>query len=121
MKKFILSAVAAGALAIGSAASAQDIGSVLGAILGAGQQPYGSVYIDRYGRQVGIDQFGRHVLLQSNGIVGYDAWGRAIYGNVLGSGNRAVDQVVRSVQLGDNDGDGVLNMHDRLPNDPANH
>ena len=125
MKKFIYSAVAAAAVAVGGAASAQDLGGVLGSIFGFGTPPVatgvqpGTVYIDRFGRQVAVDQFGRHVLLQQNmGIIGYDAWGRAIYGNVgARSSNRAVNEVVRSAQLGDSDGDGVINMHDRMPHD----
>ena len=36
MKKYILSAVAAGGLALGGAASAQDLGPILGSILGYG-------------------------------------------------------------------------------------
>ena len=123
MKKFILSAVAAGALAAGGAASAQDLGGVIGSIFGFGTPPValqpGSVYIDQYGRQVAIDQFGRHRLLQSAvGIVGYDAWGRPVYGNIgARSGNAAVNATVHAAQTRDNDGDGVPNMYDRMPND----
>jgi len=123
MKKFILSAVAAGALAVGGAASAQDLGGVIGSLFGFGSPPAavqpGSVYIDQYGRQVAVDQFGRHRILQSAvGIVGYDAWGRAIYGNIgARSGNAAVNATVNAAQTRDNDGDGVINMYDRMPND----
>lgn len=125
MKKFILSAVAAGALAVGGAASAQDLGSAIGSLFGFGTPPVavqpGSVYIDQYGRQVAVDQFGRHRILQSAvGIVGYDAWGRPVYGHIgARSGNRAVGAVVGAAQTRDNDGDGVINMHDRMPNDPS--
>ncbi len=123
MKKFILSAVAAGALAVGGAASAQDLGGVIGSIFGFGSPPAtvqpGSVYFDQYGRKVLVDQFGRHRLLQSTvGIVGYDAWGRPVYGNIGSrSGNAAVNATVLSAQTRDNDGDGVPNAHDRMPND----
>ncbi len=123
MKKFILSAVAAGALSVGGAASAQDLGGVIGSLFGFGSPPAaaqpGSVYIDQYGRQVAIDQFGRHRILQSAvGIVGYDAWGRPVYGNIASrSGNRAIGAAVSAAQSGDNDGDGVINMYDRMPND----
>ena len=114
MKKFILSALAAGALAAGSAASAQDLRSMFPGVFGeqppavAGAYPYGSVYIDRYGRQVFVDQYGRHVL-QSNGNVygstGYDAWGRPIYNNPYGG------------TYYDRDGDGVADSRDRWPTD----
>lgn len=123
MKKFILSAVAAGALAVGGAASAQDLGGVIGSLFGFGSPPAavqpGSVYIDQYGRQVAVDQFGRHRILQSAvGIVGYDAWGRPVYGQIGSrSSNSAVRAVVGAAQAGDNDGDGVINLHDRMPND----
>lgn len=123
MKKFILSAVAVGALAVGGAASAQDLGGVIGSIFGFGTPPAtvqpGSIYIDQYGRQVAVDQFGRHRLLQSAvGIVGYDAWGRPVYGHIGSrSGNAAVNAVVNAAQTRDNDGDGVINLHDKMPND----
>lgn len=158
MKKTILAAMAAGALAVGGAASAQDFGTVLSNIFGfgtpnynhntypsqygyptynnrgtpavvAGTQPYygnygqygqypqygqsgtygNQVYVDQYGRQVYIDQYGRQVIVQSNtgtqGITGYDAWGRPVYGTTYG--NRTWDR----------DGDGVADASDRWPND----
>jgi hypothetical protein len=151
MKKLIVMAAAAGALAVGGAASAQDFGSVLGSIFGfgtpqysygtpqypygapqypyggsspavvAGTVPYGStVYVDQYGRQVHVDQWGRHVVIQqqpqsSTYIVGYDQWGRPIYGaSPYGSntyGNYAY------ANPNDRDGDGVLNRYDRWPDD----
>jgi hypothetical protein len=125
MKKFILSAIAAGALAAGSAASAQDLGTVLGTILGAGQQqhPAGSVYIDPYGRQVAVDQWGRHVLVQPNtgshAITGYDAWGRPIYERqTLADRLRSINRYGESQRYADSDGDGVANAQDRWPADP---
>ena len=44
MKKFILTAVAAGALAAGGAASAQDLGGILSGIFGYGGQPTYQTY-----------------------------------------------------------------------------
>jgi hypothetical protein len=126
MKKFIFSAVAAGALAVGGAASAQDVGDVLTNILGSfgvpvygtQQQQSGSVYVDQYGRQVMIDQYGRHVLVQPNTVYGntvygntvYDAYGRPVYTTPNGSYAYANPR--------DRDGDGVRNRLDRWPDDP---
>jgi hypothetical protein len=120
MKKFILSAMAAGALAVGGAASAQDVGDVLTNILGSfgvpiygTQQQPGSVYVDQYGRQVYIDQYGRQVLVQPNTVYGstvYDAYGRPVY--TTPNGNYAY------ANPRDRDGDGVRNRLDRWPDDP---
>lgn len=133
MRKFILSALAAGALGLAGAASAQDLGAVIGSIFGfgtptyptygndipavvAGTVPYGStVYVDQYGRQVTIDRYGRQVLVQPStnyGITGYDAWGRPIYGYGSAYGNYAL------ANPNDRDGDGVVNWNDRWPDDP---
>lgn len=100
MKKWILSTVAAGALAVGGAASAQDLGSVInsviGSVFGTQQSNYGTntYYTDQYGRQVYIDQYGRHVVVTQYpsttypsatypatvyGAVTTDAWGRPVY------------------------------------------
>lgn len=111
MKKFILGAVAAGALAIGGAASAQDLGAVIGSLFGYGTPQYGystsqpavvagtqygtqygapygaTVYSDQYGRRFYYDQYGRQVVLNgatygtNQAIVGYDSWGRPVYGS----------------------------------------
>lgn len=91
MKKLIATSIAACALAAGGAASAQDLGSVLANILGLGMPTYqqgtpavvaGQVYADQYGRRFYYDQYGRQVYLQSSQhIVGYDSWGRPIYGS----------------------------------------
>jgi hypothetical protein len=117
MKKILLSAAAAAALAFGGAASAQDLGSVLGQILGYGSPTYnntypnnGTVYVDQYGRQVTIDQYGRQVLVQPNanqqyGLTGYDAWGRPVYGYITGRADQ------------DSDRDGVDDGNDRWPTD----
>ena len=122
MKKFVLSTLAAGALAFGGAASAQDLGGVLSSIFGfgtpsypvynsgatpavvAGTQSYGTVYVDQYGRVLNVDQYGRQVIAQSGpqATTGYDAWGRPIYGY-------GYEQ--------DRDGDGVADIRDRWPND----
>lgn len=166
MRKSIIMAVAAGALAVGGAASAQDLGSVLGSIFGYGnaypgygtsqstpavvagtvpyygnQTPYGTpqygstvpygttVYQDQYGRRFYYDQYGRQVMLdqpttqQQYGIVGYDAWGRPVYGTTStttygtygtygSNGNSAY------ATRNDRDGDGVVNWNDRYPDDP---
>jgi hypothetical protein len=108
MRKFIYSAVAAGALAFGGAASAQDIiGNVLGSILGnvgttgaapavvaPGSYPYGTVYTDQYGRRVQVDQYGRHVVIDNN------VYGNNVYGTQGSHGGRvAYDQYGRSIAL----------------------
>lgn len=123
MKKLIATALAAGALATGGAASAQDIGGIVANILGLGAPQYsygygtpgavaGQVYQDQYGRQFYYDQWGRQVFMQSapQQIIGYDNWGRPVYGNsgVYAYGGRGWDV----------DGDGVANNRDRWPSDP---
>ena len=93
MRKYIATAIAAGALAIGGAASAQDFGSILSNIFGFGTSSQsssgtpavvaGTVYQDQYGRRFYYDQYGQQVYLQDSQqqqIVGYDSWGRPIYG-----------------------------------------
>ena len=111
MKKFILTAAAAGALALGTtAASAQDLGTVLNNILGSvvTQQQYNNVYTDQYGRTVYVDQYGRHILAQAenNGqvITGYDRWGYPIYNGRIAS------------HPWDRDNDGVSNGRDGWDN-----
>lgn len=141
MKKIILGAVAAGALAIGGAAAAQDLGAVLSNIFGypsyqtypaqpaygpsipavvAGTQPYGygtgsrTVYTDQYGRQYYYDQYGQQVIVsqgQSSQIIGYDNWGRPVYGTTR-SNNYAWGG-----NTWDRDGDGIANTRDRWPDD----
>jgi hypothetical protein len=105
MKRFILSAVAVGALALGGAASAQDIfglGNVLPQILGnvglggvggvgsdipavvAGTpQAGGSVYADAYGRRIYVEPSGRQVALDANGTY-VDQFGRRVYVDAYG-------------------------------------
>lgn len=91
MKKTVLSMLAAGALAAGGAASAQNLGDIVGSLFGfgapgygsgipavvAGTQPHGTVYVDPYGRHVMIDPYGRHVLVDPyGGHVMVDPYGR---------------------------------------------
>jgi len=130
MKKFIATAIAAGAMAAGGAASAQDLGSVIANILGFGTPTYNQgynhgygygtpavvaprqqIYADQYGRQFYYDQYGRQVYLNSTTqqIVGYDSWGRPIYGQ----GHYAYGG--QSYNAWDRDGDGVANSRDRWP------
>lgn len=137
MKKFVLTAIAAGALAAGTAASAQDLGTVLGSIFGYGQPTYSQgipavvagtqqVYTDNYGRQYYYDQYGRQVYVnngvQQQQIVGYDQWGRPIYGQVYGNSgyvyNNGQYAYGGQYRRWDRDGDGVANRDDRYPDDP---
>jgi hypothetical protein len=140
MKKTILSAVAAGALAVGGAASAQDlgtaIGNVLGSVFGAPTYNYGNngyyghgtaipgvvatpsygyntTYVDAYGRQVYVDPYGRHIVQQNHNLYGgvtYDAWGRPVY-------NQSYGTYAYGGNSWDRDGDGIANTRDRWPND----
>lgn len=94
MKKFIYSAVAAGALAFGGAASAQDPLGVLGTILGniglggtTGVYPgvvaqgQGQLHIDQYGRTFYYDQYGRQVYVGSDSSYGSNVYGgTTVYG-----------------------------------------
>jgi hypothetical protein len=143
MKKFVLTAIAAGALAAGTAASAQDLGTVLGSIFGYGQPTYsqgipavvagtqqGTVYTDSYGRQFYYDQYGRQVFMNNTNtqqIVGYDQWGRPVYGStsasVYGANNYPYPNGNYAYGSGtyrrwDRDGDGIANRDDRYPDDP---
>jgi hypothetical protein len=126
MKKTILAAVAAGALAVGGAAGAQDLGSIISNIFGLGQSVYGNgplvgsvpsgatIYADQYGRQFYYDQYGRPVFVEggTQPIVGYDNQGRALYGGTVFPGQYGAQS-----GLVDRDGDGVADVHDRWPND----
>ncbi|HVE53615.1 MAG TPA: hypothetical protein VNB23_09560 [Ramlibacter sp.] len=146
MKKSILAAAAAGALAFAGAASAQYYGGYgypsysapIPAVV-AGTQPYGhhgnhnnypytqgsyggQAHVDPYGRQVMIDQYGRHVLVQPNtgsyAITGYDQWGRPIYGTTTyGTTTYGTTTYGYSGRSWDRDGDGVADAQDRWPND----
>lgn len=119
MKKLILSVVTVGAMAVGGAASAQDIlGSVLPQILselGAGRvyvDPYqngpdlsGGSYTDAVGRKVYLDKDGHPSYVEQGGaLIPYSA-----------AGNVAA---VNAPRRGDRDGDGIPNRWDRYPDDP---
>ena len=92
MKKFILTAAAAGALAFGGGASAQDlgtaIGNVLGSVFGAPSYNYGT-YGQPYGtnhNQYGYNQYGQVIpgVVATTPSYGYnttyvDAYGRQVY------------------------------------------
>jgi hypothetical protein len=100
MKKWILSTVAAGALAVGGAASAQDLGSVINSVIGSvfgTQQSYSygtnTYYTDQYGRTIYVDQYGRHLIAQPNAGVTYDQWGRPVYNSQVYQGQVYQGQV----------------------------
>ena len=136
MKKFILSAVAVAAFAIGGAAQADVIDSVGTAISRIfnipydasrpGAAPIANVYTDAYGRRFQVDAAGRHILLDRSYR---DQWGRTVY---LGANNQPVyiEQNGQLIPYGsvsgdyamgpmdDRDGDGVPNQYDRAPYDP---
>jgi hypothetical protein len=139
MKKFITAAVAAGALAAGGAASAQDFGSIIANIFGLGQPTYtqpnygygtyggpavvapqAQIYADQYGRRFYYDQYGRQVYLsaapqqqQQQQIIGYDSYGRPVYG----SSSYAYGGTYNGYNSWDRDGDGIANTRDRWPDD----
>jgi hypothetical protein len=146
MKKLIATAFAAGAMTIGGAASAQDFGSVIADIFGFGTPTYshsapavvgGQIYADQYGRHFYYDQYGRQVFVQNTQqqqIVGYDSWGRPVYGNATQPqpaqritgydswgrpiyGNAGVYAYGNNNNNWDRDGDGVANHRDRWPDD----
>ncbi|MCG2594440.1 hypothetical protein LZ009_16810 [Ramlibacter sp. XY19] len=138
MKKFILSAVAVGALAIGGVAQADvidSVGNTISRIFGvpydarpAGSAPIVSgVYTDAYGHRFGYDAAGRQVPLDQYGSY-RDQWGRTVY---LGANNQPLytEQNGQLVPYGpvsgpyalgpqyDRDGDGIPDGYDRYPND----
>src|SRR4051794_20646703 len=118
MKKLLFSAVAAGALVVGGAASAQDPGAVLKSGLGIGVPTYGSPqyaygnpppyvvdpvqgngsggWIDAYGREVVVTPYGRQLAggapVAAAGVTGYDVYGRPIYGNISQAGRFGRDR-----------------------------
>lgn len=147
MKKFILSAVAAGAMAVGGAASAQDfgtaIGQVLGSVFGAPTYNYGNY--GNYGTY-GYNQYGQVIpgVVATTPSYGYnttyvDAYGRQVYVDRYGRhvvqqsavphgavGYDAWGRPVYSQPYGtyaygsnswDRDGDGIANTRDRWPDD----
>lgn len=141
MRKLIAAAIAATALGAGTAATAQDLGAILGGIFGYGSGTPAvvagtgsTIYQDNYGRRFYYDQYGRQVYLQDQQqqqIVGYDQWGRPVYGQeqqIVGYDNygRPIYGTPRAYVYGgqypqyssnDRDGDGVPNWRDRWPDD----
>lgn len=137
MKKSILSALAAGALAIGGAAHADlidGIGGTISRIFGvpydprpAAEVPITNIYTDNDGRRYQVDAAGRRMPLDQFGSY-RDAWGRTVY---LGANRQPIfmEENGRLVPYGnpggsyamapsyDQDGDGVANQYDRYPQD----
>ena len=104
MKKFILTAVAAGALAAGGAASAQDIGSVIGSIFGYGQpQPTYQTYpgYPTYSNR-GIPAVVAGTQpsnTQPYGVYGANVYGNNPYGGTTYGSQVYVDQYGRQVMI----------------------
>ncbi|RYF16977.1 MAG: hypothetical protein EOO30_08960 [Comamonadaceae bacterium] len=138
MKKFILSAIAVGAFAIGGVAQADvidGVGNTISRIFGIPYNPAPSgavpiangVYTDAYGRRIHVDAAGRHIPLDQFGSY-RDQWGRTVY---LGANQQPayVEQNGRLMPYGgvadtyamgpshDHDGDGIANQYDRFPQD----
>jgi hypothetical protein len=133
-KKFILSALAFGALAIGGTAQADvidGVGNAISRIFGVpyDARPAGSVsglYTDANGRRYHIDGAGRAIALDHGTV--RDQYGRTIY---LGANNQPmyIEQNGQLIPYGavagtyamgpsyDVDGDGVANPYDRYPSD----
>jgi len=113
MKKFILTAAAVAACAFGGVAQADVIDSVGNTISNIFGIPYDprppgavvQVYTDAYGRQVQVHQDGSQTIVSQPVYV--DPYGRAI----PNGGPYAMAPQY------DNDGDGVANAYDRVPND----
>jgi hypothetical protein len=148
MRKLFATAIAAGAVAISGAASAQDVGTVIANLFGLGTPTYGynsgypavvapqqQLYRDTYGRTFYYDQYGRQVYLNSvssgSQFMGYDAWGRPVYSSststpayVYGgnypynSGYAYNNGYAYNSRSWDRDGDGISNGRDRWPDDP---
>jgi hypothetical protein len=137
MKKFILSAMAVAAFAIGGGAQADvidSVGNTISRIFGvpydasaSGSLPIGTVYTDAYGHHFQVDGAGRHVPLEQFGSY-RDQWGRTVY---LGANNQPtyIEQNGQLIPYGsvsgnyatgpsyDRDRDGVPNQYDRAPRD----
>lgn len=143
MKKFILSAVAVGALAIGWAVHADvidSVGNTISRLFGIPYDPTPSVtvpvanagiYTDAYGRHFQVDAYGRYVPLGQFGSY-RDQWGRTVYlganhepayieqnGQVMAYGS--VAGTVAMAPSYDRDGDGVADLYDRFPDDARYH
>ncbi|HYE39739.1 MAG TPA: hypothetical protein VEB23_07395 [Ramlibacter sp.] len=137
MKKFIFSALAAAAFAIGGSAQADlidGVGHTISQIFGipysptaSGPVPIVNVYTDAYGRRFQVDAAGRHIPLDQYGTY-RDQWGRTVY---LGANSQPVyieqngqlipyGSVAGTYAMGpsyDPDRDGVVNQYDRSPHD----
>lgn len=137
MKKFILSAFAVAAFAIGGGAQADvidSVGNTISRIFGipydpspSGAAPVVSVYTDVYGRRFQVDAAGRHIPLDRYGSY-RDQWGRTVY---LGANNQPLyieqnGQLVPYASVAgtyamapsyDQDADGVADLYDRYPHD----
>jgi hypothetical protein len=135
MKKFIVSAIAVGALAIGGAVQADvidSVGNTISRIFGVPYAPVpsatapaiGGIYTDAYGHRYQVDAYGRHIPLDQYGSY-RDQWGRTVY---LGANSQPlyIEQNGQLIPYGsvamapsyDNDRDGVSNRYDRFPQDP---
>ena len=135
MKKFVLSAMAVAAFAIGGAAHADvidSVGNTISRIFGVpydarpaeAKAPIVSVYTDARGRRIQIDEAGRHIPLDHYGTY-RDQWGRTVY---LGANNQPayVEQNGQLIPYGgvamapsyDQDRDGIADPYDRMPHDP---
>ncbi|HET8746028.1 MAG TPA: hypothetical protein VFM98_10510 [Ramlibacter sp.] len=132
MKKLILSTLAAGALAVGGAASAQDLGVVIPQIITnvlggpAYTQPRTpwsvGVYEDQNGNRFYRDASGyTHAIAADNTYV--DRFGRRVYVDPFGrQATIGIERQGRILGAGpvtrrDRDGDGVRNDRDRYPDD----
>ena len=138
MKKFILSAMAVAAFAVGGVAQADvidSVGNTISRIFGVPYDPSPSVtlpivnvYTDAYGHRFEVDAAGRRIPLDRFGSY-RDQWGRTVY---LGANNQPayIEQNGQLIPYGsvsgnyamapsyDRDGDGVPNQYDRYPDDP---
>ena len=138
MKKFVLSAIAVAAFAIGGVAQADvidSVGSAISRIFGVpydasrpAAAPIVNVYTDAYGRRFQVDATGRQIPLDQFGTY-RDQWGRTVYlgannqpiyieqnGQLMPYGSAAGTYAMGPMQ--DQDGDGIANQYDRYPNDP---
>jgi hypothetical protein len=132
MKKFVLSAIAVAAFAIGGGAQADvidSVGNTISRIFNipydpspSGAVPLANVYTDAHGRRFHVDAAGRHIPLDQ--FRSYrDPSGRTVY---LGANNQPVyieqnGQLTGTYAMGpsyDRDGDGIANEYDRAPHDP---
>ncbi len=139
MKKFILSAIAVAAFAIGGVAHADwidSVGNTISSLFGIPYDPTPSaavpivngIYTDAYGRRFQVDAAGRYIPLDQFGSY-RDQWGRTVY---LGANNQPIyiEQNGQLIPYGsvagnyamapsyDRDGDGVPDQYDRFPLDP---